>query len=75
MCTQPTRQEHIFSHWDSTEEKVQQTIFDEFKSKYQGCYTQRDLMNFLEQKLLGIPGRDKQDIFRSSRSRDKHCRQ
>lgn len=75
MCTQPTRKERIFSHWDNTDVNVQRTIFNEFKIKHKGCYTRKDLMNFLEQKLLGRPDSDKLKFLCSSANRDRHQQQ
>ncbi len=55
MCTPQTRRERIFLRWDATDSHTQRMIFNEFKMKHQGCYSQRDLLNFLEKKLMQTP--------------------
>ncbi len=55
MNIQLTKKETIFSDWDATDEEIKQLIFDEFKIKHKGCYTEKDLLNFLEKKLLRPP--------------------
>jgi hypothetical protein len=51
MNTQPTRKECIYSYWDTIDEDTKRAIFHEFKIKHKGCYTEKDLLNFLEKKL------------------------
>jgi len=53
MCTPLTRRECILSRWDAIDENLKRLLFNEFKFKHNGCYTERDLLNFLEKKLLG----------------------
>lgn len=55
MCTQLSRKEYIFSRWDAIDENVKRMIFNEFKLRHNGCYTEKDLLNFLEKKILGSP--------------------
>ncbi|GEM_PF-4435218 len=52
MCTTLTRRDCIFSRWNSTDEDLKQVIFNEFRLQHRGCYTAKDLLNFLEKKLL-----------------------
>lgn len=47
-----TRKECILACWDRADENLKHLIFNEFKSRHKGCYTERDLLNFLEKKLL-----------------------
>jgi len=44
--------EEIYSHWDAIDEEEKRHIFNAFKLKYNGCYKRRDLLNFLELRLM-----------------------
>jgi hypothetical protein len=53
MRKQLTRKQCILARWDAADDNLQRVIFNEFKFRHKGCYTERDLLNFLEKKLLG----------------------
>ena len=52
MGTTLTKRDCIFSRWDSTDDGLKQVIFNEFRMHHRGCYTAKDLLDFLEKKLL-----------------------
>ncbi len=55
MGTPLTRKDRIISLWETTDDDTQRFIFNEFKTKHRRCYTERDLLNFLELKLMRPP--------------------
>jgi hypothetical protein len=72
MCTPQTRKECIFSRWDATDDDMQLVIFEEFKKKYKGCYTERDLLNFLEKKFSETVNPEHNNRCQSPPEKDEH---
>jgi len=52
MSVSTCRKEIIFNRWDTIEEMKKNRLFNEFKLKQKGFYTQRDFLQFLERKLF-----------------------
>lgn len=46
-----SKKETIYSRWEVADEDKKRRIFNEFKLKYRGCFTEKDLLSFLERKL------------------------
>jgi hypothetical protein len=51
MCMSMAIKERIFSRWDAVDDAVQRMLMNEFKVKHKGCYTEKDLLTFLEARL------------------------
>ncbi|KJR99773.1 MAG: hypothetical protein VR65_15055 [Desulfobulbaceae bacterium BRH_c16a] len=44
-----SKKETIYSRWEVADEDKKRRIFNEFKLKYRGCFTEKDLLSFLEE--------------------------
>ena len=52
MCIPINKKEYIYSRWDSTTEDTKRLIFNEFRMKHRGYYTEKAFLCFLEKKLI-----------------------
>jgi len=52
MSMSTCRKEVIFNRWETIEEIKQNKLFNEFKLRQKGFYTQKDFLQFLERRLF-----------------------